>query len=288
MLKITTEQLKETPVFGIAGNFSEHLSQAGEDADFVNIKTEEKNAPKGIFPVYLPNYESFVGTFPLSHHKIKADFSAPLNLHLEPEMCVLFDVSYQDKQITALNPVAFAAFNDCSIRKPNAKKISEKKNWGAECTGIGQQWFEIDQFKLGGVLDNIHITSYIKRAGSLIQYGIDSPVTGYQYFYEKLLNWMLKTFNQQTDFGPLENLSLYTDALNQPTPIIVSLGATRYTEFGETGFLKPEDELGIFVYDSRLSNAAKIEDFFIAGKKSEEFLAGCALLQTVEDLTANV
>lgn len=285
MITIATEQLKEIPVFGIAGNFAEHLSQAGEDADFVNVKTEEKNAPKGIFPIYLPQTASFVGTFPLSHDKIKADFSAPLNLHLEPEMCLLMEVSYQNKKITSLKPIAFSAFNDCSIRKPNAKKISEKKNWGAECTGIGEKWLELDQFKAGGILDSIHIASYIKRQGKLVQYGIDSPVTGYQYFYEKLLNWMIKTFNQQSDFGPLEALSLYLEALQQPKQIIVSLGATRYTEFGETGFLKLDDELGIFVYDSRLNDEKIIEDFFIAGKKSDDFLAGIALLQTVKNIS---
>lgn len=282
MITIAPQELKEIPVFGIAGNFAEHLSQAGEDADFVNVKTEEKNAPKGIFPIYLPQYESFVGTFPLSHTKIKADFSQPLNLHMEPEMCVLFDVSYQNQKVSALKPIAFSAFNDCSIRKPNAKKISEKKNWGAECTGIGESWIEIDQFKAAGVLDNIHIASYIKRAGQVIQYGVDSPVTGYQYFYQKLLSWMVKTFNQQNDFGPLEELPLYLNALNQPKQMIVSLGATRYTEFGETGFLQVGDELGIFVYDNRLTDEAKVAGFFAQGQKSHDFLTGIALLQRVE------
>ncbi len=284
MITIDEQQLKAIPVFGIAGNFAEHLSQAGEDADFVNVKTAEKNAPKGIFPIYLPRYDSFVGTYPLSHTQIKADFSAPLNLHMEPEMCVLFDVSYQDAKVASLSAVALSAFNDCSIRKPNAKKISEKKNWGAECTGIGESWLAIDQFKAGGILDFMHIASYIKRAGDVIQYGVDSSVTGYQYFYEKLLNWMIETFNQQTDFGPLEDLSLYLSALKQPKQIIVSLGATRYTAFGETGFLQAGDELGIFVYDDRLADEEKIAAFFTADKQSSDFLAGIALLQTVSNL----
>jgi len=283
-MKITTEQLKEIPVFGIAGNFAEHLSQAGEDADFVNVKTAEKNAPKGIFPVYLPLHDSFVGTFPLSHSVIKADFSKPLNLHLEPEMCVLFDVKYEDNALLELNPVAFSAFNDCSIRKPNAKKISEKKNWGTECTGVGDAWLEVDHFNNGGILEHVHIASYIKRAGKLIQYGVDSPVTGYQYFYTKLLNWMCETFNQQSDFGPLEDLAGYLADLNQPEQIIVSLGATRYTGFGETGFLKPEDELAVFVYDARLAKSKDLEDFFVAGQAGADFSAGIALLQTVKNI----
>ncbi len=281
MMNISIDQLKELPVFGIAGNFAEHLSQAGEDADFVNVITEEKNAPKGIFPIYLPQHPTFLSTFPLSHTHIEADFSTPVNLHMEPEMCVLFNVNYTGELVESLEALAFTAFNDCSIRKPNAKKISEKKNWGLSCTGIGQQWIEVDQFQASGILDHIHIASYLRRNGETIQYGVDSPVTGYQYFYGKLLNWIIKTFNSQNDFGPLEHLQHYLAQLKQPKQIIISLGATRYTEFGETGFLKPEDEIGVFVYDARKANEADIEGFFNVAKPADNFSAGAALIQAI-------
>jgi len=281
MMNISIDKLKELPVFGIAGNFTEHLSQAGEDADFVNVITEEKNAPKGIFPIYLPQFPTFLSTFPLSHSHIDVDFSEPVNLHMEPEMCVLFNVNYTGELVESLGSLAFTAFNDCSIRKPNAKKISEKKNWGLSCTGIGQQWIEIDQFQAGGILDHIHIASYLRRNGEVIQYGVDSPVTGYQYFYGKLLNWIIKTFNSQNDFGPLEHLQHYLVQLKQPKQIIISLGATRYTEFGETGFLKPDDEIGVFVYDARKAYKADIEDFFTNAKPADNFSAGAALIQAI-------
>ncbi|MCF7969907.1 MAG: DUF5718 family protein [Methylococcaceae bacterium] len=283
-MKISIDQLKKLPVFGIAGNFAEHLRQAGEDGDFVNVITEEKNAPKGIFPIYLPQHSTFLGTFPLSHTHIDADFSAPVNLHMEPEMCVLFNVDYTDEQVKSLEPLAFSVFNDCSIRKPNANKISEKKNWGLACTGIGREWIEIDQFQTGGVLDHIHIASYLCRNGEVIQYGVDSPVIGYQYFYSKLLNWMIKTFNSQNNFGPLEYLQHYLLQLKQPKQFIISLGATRYTEFGETGFLKPEDKIGIFVYDARKADEADIEDFFTTEEPADNFLAGVALMQSIRQI----
>ncbi len=283
-MKISTDKLKELPVFGIAGNFAEHLSQAGEDADFVNVITEEKNAPKGIFPIYLPQHPTFLGTFPLSHTYIDADFFEPVNLHMEPEMSVLFNVNYTDQLVESLEPLAFTAFNDCSIRKPNAKKISEKKNWGLSCTGIGQQWLEIDQFQTDGILDQLHIASYLRRNGEVIQYGVDSPVIGYQYFYTKLLNWIIKTFNSQNDFGPLEHLQHYLIQLKQPKQIIISLGATRYTEFGETGFLKPKDEIGVFVYDARQMNTTEIATFFTDAKPAESFSAGAALIQSIRQV----
>lgn len=280
-MNLSIEQLKTLPVFGIAGNFAEHLSQAGEDADFINVITEEENAPKGIFPIYLPDHPSFLGDFPLAHTELQADFSGELNLHMEPEICVLFDVNYQDGNIASLQALAFTAFNDCSIRKPNAKKISEKKNWGASCTGIAQQWQTIDQFQSGGILDNYHIVSYLRRNDKVMQYGVDSPVTGYQFFYGKLLKWIINTLNKQVDFGPLENLHHYLLALHQPSQIIISLGATRYTEFGETGFLQPDDQIGVMVYDSTKATVVDMQGFFAEQKAANSLVSGVALIQTV-------
>ena len=281
-MNLTTEQLKQIPVFGIAGNFAEHLTQAGEDADFVNVKTDEPDSPKGIFPIYLPNFDSFLGTFPLSSSVLKADFSEKINLHLEPETCVLFNVTYQNKKITALEPVAFTAFNDCSIRRPNATKISQKKNWGEECSGISANWVEIDSLKEGGKFDDYSIISLIKRDDEVIQHGMDSPVVGYQYFHQKLVDWIIKTFNQQKNTGPLEPLNDYLNDINLPTQIIVSLGATRYTKFGETGFLKPNDELAVFVYNQTKTNQEAVYEHF-KNQPSASFKDGCYLHQTVTD-----
>ena len=36
--------------FGVAGNFAGHLEQAGEAADFTQVKTENAIQPKAIFP----------------------------------------------------------------------------------------------------------------------------------------------------------------------------------------------------------------------------------------------
>jgi hypothetical protein len=280
-MNFTTEQLKQTPVFGIAGNFAEHLTQAGEDADFVNIVTEEPNAPKGIFPIYLPNFDTFLSTFPLSSHVVEADFTDKINLHLEPETCVLFSVVYDASQVVDLKPQAFTAFNDCSIRRPNAKKISEKKNWGKNCTGISANWLGLSSLSEGCELDDYSILSFIKRNGEVIQYGMDSPVVGYQYFHQKLLNWIIKTFNNQQDTGPLEPLNQYINQLGKPAQVIISLGATRYTSFGEKGFLQPNDELGVFVYNKNQSNQQAVTTFFTQHSQ-QHFDDGCYLYQTVK------
>ncbi|MBT6492303.1 MAG: hypothetical protein HOK97_21210, partial [Deltaproteobacteria bacterium] len=41
--------------FGVAGNFTGHLEQAGEASDFLDVKVSEAAAPKGIFPFYIPH-----------------------------------------------------------------------------------------------------------------------------------------------------------------------------------------------------------------------------------------
>ncbi|EIJ69719.1 hypothetical protein HMPREF1052_1685 [Pasteurella bettyae CCUG 2042] len=52
---------------GVAGNFAGHLEQAGEAADFVAVKTDEKIQPKAIFPFYVPSEKAgFLSIYPLS------------------------------------------------------------------------------------------------------------------------------------------------------------------------------------------------------------------------------
>ncbi|MGC9386434.1 MAG: DUF5718 family protein [Hydrogenovibrio sp.] len=280
-MTLTPDRLQRIPVFGIAGNFAEHLSQAGEDADFVQIKTEDAAAPKGIFPIYIPSHASYLGTYPLSSRRIQADFSQPIKVQVEPEISILFDAFYDnDHHLTDLQAKAFSAFNDCSIRRPNARKISEKKNWGTDSTGLASDWIDIDRFDEGGILDDYHIASFIQRNERVERYGMNSPVLGYSYFYQTLKHWMVRTFNQQCDQGPLENLAELLAAADYPAQIIVTLGATRYAPFGETGYLKPGDRIGVFVYDKNSISEAELADSFAHNALPDAF-KGSALVQSV-------
>lgn len=47
--------------------------------------------------------------------------------------------------------------------------------------------------------------------------------------------------NNQPDQGPMNNIRELLQAANYPQQTIISIGATRYTEFGEHNFLKPGD-----------------------------------------------
>ena len=57
---------------------------------------------------------------------------------MEPEMCVLFNVSYTDGLVESIEPLAFTTFNDCSIRKPNAKQVCD----ALRCSGPHARYTE--------------------------------------------------------------------------------------------------------------------------------------------------
>ena len=249
-------QLQNTICLGVAGNFAHHLEQAGELKDFENVITAEPDAPKGIFPFYLPGSDSFLGLYSIGTDTLMLpDYEA--NAQVEPEIGVLFDIVYDDqKKVTDLIALQFTTFNDCTIRKEGAKKISEKKSWGPNSKGIGDKWIAIDKFEEGGVMDNYHLCSYVKRDGIVHPYGVDAPLLGYSYFYTKLKIWLIDKMNNQEDFGPLEDIAAHLKMTQYPTKALISIGATAYAEFGEKNYLKKGDEVYVIAYDHRTEDSS--------------------------------
>ena len=246
---------------GIAGNFALHLDQAGEAEDFKDIITADEAAPKGMFPFYLPsevkNAKDILTTYPLDADTIKLP-DAEVNVQAEPEVGLICELEYMNDKLTSIKPTHFGAYNDCSIRVKGASKISDKKNWGESSKGISNTLFEIDKFDDGGVMDNFSIASFLRRDGELNAYGEDVELNGYSYFYEKLTDWMTNQIGTQEDFGPLEPIMSYISECEYPTKAIISIGATRYTHYGETTFLKSGDEVIIVVYNHNTSSLENV------------------------------
>jgi len=247
-------KLENNICLGVAGNFAHHLEQAGELEDFKDVITDEINAPKGIFPFYLPNGDSFLSIYPIGTDSLYLP-KYEANAQVEPEIIVDFEIIYKDDK-TVLDLIAkrFTTFNDCTIRKEGAKKISEKKNWGLNSKGISTKWIDIDKFEKGGIMDNYHLSSFVKRDNKLYSYGIDAPLLGYSYFYTKLKNWLIDKMNNQIDKGVLENISSHLKDCNYPSNALISIGATAYAEFGEKNYLKKGDEILIISYNKKYSN----------------------------------
>ncbi len=247
--------LKNVIGLGVAGNFAHHLKQAGEEKDFEDIVTIEANAPKGIFPFYLPHSKTFLGLYPIGTEILELP-KYEANAQIEPEVAILFEITYDENfKVLNLTAKSFTAFNDCTIRKEGAKKISEKKSWSANSKGIAKEWIDIDKFEAGGVMDNFHLCSFVKRDGILHEYGVDAPLLGYSYFYKKLKNWLIEKMNEQKDFAVLENISEHLKACAYPKEALISIGATAYATFGEKNYLKKDDEVYVIVYDKTKGSA---------------------------------
>ena len=243
---------------GIAGNFALHLAQAGELEDFKDIITEDEAAPKGMFPFYLPSEginkaelhaKEILSTYPLSSEYIRLP-KEDVNVQAEPEVGLVCELEYTAGKLSKITPTYFGAYNDCSIRVAGAEKISDKKNWGADSKGFSNTLFAIDKFEEAGLIDNFSIASFLVRDSEIHPYGEDVELTGYSYFYEKLTDWIQNQILTQEDFGPLEAIEEYILACNNPTEAIISIGATRYTEYGESTFLQQGDEVIIVLYDN--------------------------------------
>lgn len=243
------DELRDVIGLGVAGNFTGHLEQAGEARDFSGLDLKDPNAPKGVFPFYVPGGgDHFLNTFPLDSSAIALPEGA--DLQLEPELSLLCELRYEGPRVVDVVPTAFAAYNDCSIRREGARKISEKKNWGANSKGVSATRIALDRFEPGCVLDDYRIACLLVRDGEVHPYGVDSPVSGYTYFYERLRTWLVDRLQHQRDEGPLEDLGQWLQRAGHPRRALLSVGATRYTDFGERSYLRVGDEAHVIVYDA--------------------------------------
>lgn len=246
--------------FGVAGNFANHLQQAGEFKDFANMQTEEANAPVGIFPFYIPNSGTILGRYCFNNQNIILPPNPDFNVQAEPEVALECDLEYKDGKVTKITPKYFMAFNDTSVRNDkNAKKLSQKKNFSEGSKAMGQK-IPIDTFSTGGICDNYSLASFIIIDEKVQDYGESSELIGYSYFYEKLIEWIKNKLNTQEEFSVLENMQEVLKEAKYPKKALIAVGATRYTHLAETRFLKKGDTICIVVYNHKKYTLDEIKD----------------------------
>jgi len=284
--------------FGVAGNFAGHLEQAGEAADFVGVGPAGAEAPKGIFPWFVPTPEpsavpagaegvipEFLRAFPLSHDRILLPEGDGLNLQIEPEVGVLAEVDYDPRSgvASAVRPVAIGAFNDCSIRRPGAEKISHKKNWGPDSKGLAPLLYAVTDLSPDGPTSTWRLACFLRRDGAVQAYGVDSRVPDYSYYGDTLLDWIVERLANQTGSAgtPLEPVGAYLRAAGGPSHVLIGIGATRYTAVGESTFLQPGDESIVIVYDAADRTPEHIAATVAAGQEDTLHTAS-VLRQRVE------
>lgn len=269
-------ELNKIPCFGVAGNFTGHLEQAGEAIDFANVKAAA-GAPKALFPTYIPVVTKgtginvtpeFLHNFPFDSEKIIFPENEE-KLQIEPECAIICNAEWKDGKVVSLKPVLFGASNDCSIRKEGAKKISFKKNWGPSSKGLSENLLQIDSFDESGVINNYRIASFLVRGQQVYSYGEDSAVRDYSYVYGQLLDWIIEKMNNQQDEGPAEKINDYLNEAGCPEQIMISIGATRYTDYGEHNFLQKGDYAVVVVYPEKKYSAEEIFEMVKVGVFSE-------------------
>lgn len=265
---------KSVATFGVAGNFTGHLEQANEAADFVNVKTKEANAPKAIFPTHIPVENpvvtpEFLKVFPFSSDSVIEYPEGQDKVQIEPECAVIFNAVWEGTELKNLIPLGFGASNDCSIRREGAPKISFKKNWCERSKGFSRNVIAIDSFTAEGNINDYRIASYLLRDGKAYAYGEDSAIRDYSYVYGKLIEWMLEKFNTQANEGPAEDIHSYLVEAGCPEKILVSIGATRYTEFGETNFLRKGDHAVVILYPESKYESQEITAMLEEGRLTD-------------------
>ncbi len=281
MIDLDADDLRGAFGLGVAGNFAGHLEQAGEAADFSGIEALSHEAPKGVFPWYAPGDPGFLGVFPLSGDRLaRPAGSSPANLQIEPEVGLVCTAGYgRDRRVQTLVPSALGAFNDCSIRRPGAPKISHKKNWGPDSKGLARRLFPISDLGADGSTATLRLASFLCRTGETHDYGVDSPLIGYTYYGDRLLAWIVdRLVNQSGAPGsPLESVGAQLAAAGCPATLVIGIGATRYTPFGQSAFLEPDDEAVVVVYDATLSTSGDVRD--AVGRRAEEDLPAASVLR---------
>ena len=274
--------LTKCACFGVAGNFTGHLEQAGEAVDFTAIKTVEANAPKALFPTYIPNAggntPAFLKIFPFNSRKIIFPENEQ-KIQIEPECAVIFKAEWFEGRVSSLTPLYFGASNDVSIRKEGAKKISIKKNWGKCSKGLSSYLIPLDSFTEKGILNRYRIASFMVRDNQVFPYGEDSAVRDYSYIYEKLTDWLIEKLNNQKDEGPAEDINSYLTQSCCPHTLMISIGATRYTDFGEHNFLQKKDKSVVVLYPEDKYSSEEIVQMVKENKLDKKDIS--ALVQEV-------
>lgn len=281
MIALELDDLRGAFGFGVAGNFTGHLEQAGEAGDFVAVEAAAR-APKGIFPFYAPGSGTFLETFPVASERLeKPESEGSVNLQIEPEVGLVCAVEYDDQgAVGALRPRAAAAFNDCSVRHEGAAKISHKKNWGAASKGLACAAFPVEA--LAADTATLRLACFLRRGEQSHAYGVDSPVLGYSYYGEELLAWMVDRLREQRggDGTPLEDVGVLLRGAGSPDEVVVGIGATRYTELGASTYLDVGDTSLVVLYDGAADDPTSVAAALADGRE-DDLVAASVLRQAV-------
>jgi len=236
--------------------------------------------PNGIVPIYIPpkeNDDSFLNEFPLSHSKLRIPTQYD-HIKIEPEIVLECDIKYYNKSVLYVIPKRFTVYNNPTLHRLSANKISQNKNWGENSKGVAIKWIDIKDFEEGGTLANYNMVSFIKRGGTIEPYTVDTPIEGYPYFYDNLIEWITKQIKEQKDVLSLDDVTSLIRQAGNPNKFMITVGTTKLTAIGEKTFLEDRDEVFIVMYDRTKYRAESIKAYLLAYKTRNTSYDGMVIL----------
>lgn len=266
-----------TPLLGlgIAGNSAGHLQQTGEINGLTAVDDSAK--PQALFPFFVGNAkEEYLSCMPYSSTQLQLPEDPNAKVQMEAELGLKLALVYNELGlVTQLTVVAMTVINDATYRNAKVCKLAEKKNWGYATTGIAEHDILIDKFEGGGELDHFRLCGFHQSNGKWQLAGQDTAICEYSYFYKELLQWLVNQLHQQQDKNALHNIQELLSQAAFPDHILVSIGATRYSAYGEQHQLRSGDQSAVILYDSRvyhisdMTNLLKQNDPLSASKNGD-------------------
>ena len=83
---------------------------------------------------------------------------------------------------------------------------------------------------------------------------------------EELMNWSVEKFNHQKYEGPAEEISKQLKASVNPSEIMISVGGTRYNDYGNSHYLKDVDKAVVVVYPEDIYSEDQILNLVESGE----------------------
>lgn len=106
-------------------------------------------------------------------------------------------------------------------------------------------------------------------------------MSDYSYCYEQLISWLIEQLNTQKNEGALHNLTKLIGEAGYPKRMLISLGSSRYTKYGEEHQLQSGDELCAVLYDSTRIDNPEIHSLIVEQTFDELLQQHIVLKQSV-------
>ncbi|GAB3485129.1 allantoate amidohydrolase [Marinomonas epiphytica] len=268
-MKLKQKQLDE-PMFGlgIGGNSAGHLEQTGEIQAFASPSGE---GPQAIFPFYVPQAkDAYLAVNPYSStHLVLPQLTqeAQPKVQMEPELALKATLRYdQQQRLIVMHPYAMTLVNDASYRNAIVDKLAQKKNWGPASKGLAVKDLELPSFDRANSLAHYQLCGFHCRNKQWLACTESVSIADYSVFYEDLLAWSVSQMMEQTEQGVLHDFTALLAQANYPQEILLSVGAARYTDYGEQHALAPGDELVVVLFNSQVHSLYEITTLIKSGQ----------------------